>query len=176
MARILLPPLPSEWDVVRCYLEYPHDQRSDRTHPALVLKVVPPGSIGNVNAIVVVAGGTGTYESLNHRRRKIQRGEIPFNLELCKSAGLIKETKFCFSEEGVFAFPWDSEFFRWDAANPTLLGEPIFGRLNIKGTAFERFRDLFLASPELKALPSVINNAVRLSVISSFDIRSSTRP
>lgn len=161
MARILTPPIPKQWDVVRCFMEYPHDTHNSATHPALVLHVVESHKVGNACPIVVVAGGTGTHSPESGKRRKVHRGEIPLSLELCKSAGLSKETKFCFSEEGVIALYWDDEFFRWDPSNPNLQGEPLFGALDTRSGEFERFRVLFTNGPEYKNLSKVVAQALQ---------------
>ena len=165
MVRITTPPLPKRWDVVRCYCEYPHDKHRDSTHPALVLTIIPAQEMGNKTPLVVVAVGTGTFDPKTGLRRKIALGEIPLNLELCQSAGLSKETKFCFDENGIFVFPWDNEFFRWDPETPHDQGEPLFGSLDTKCKGFERFSTTFAASPEYRLLEDVIRRLVQRLVL-----------
>lgn len=162
---ITIPPQPNRFDIVRCYLNYPHDKHPAATHPALVLQVFSPGKIEGLPVpIVVVAGGTGVFESATGGgkvRKKIFNGEIPLKEDLCLSAGLKKETKFCFAREGVIAFPWDNDFFRWDPNTPHAHGEPLYGALDRKHRSFRDFKLIFDDSPEGRVIDDTINHAIR---------------
>lgn len=156
--------LPKRWDVVRCFLDYPHDNCATDTHPGLVLASFRSGTLkaGSL-PIVVVAGGTGVFDMSRHppKRRKTHNGEIPLKEALCLAAGLTKETKFCFAAEGIRALPWDTDFFRCDPRDPHAHGEPLFGSLDQKHRDFKSFETILLASPEYKKLDALINYAVR---------------
>lgn len=157
-------PLPKTWDVVRCFLDYPNDKSDDATHPALVLAAHEADKFKKGSPpLVVVAGGTGVFDLSCHppKRRRIRNGEIPLKLGLCLGAGLSKETKFCFAEEGIVALPWEIDFFRCDPRLPHANGEPIFGSLNQMHRDFASFRTILLPSPEYRNLKASMDAAVR---------------
>ena len=163
MVTILNPPLPKQWDVVRCFMKYSHDAHPDNTHPAVVLNITRPEESGSRLALITVAGGTSSHDSFSGTRKKVYSGEFELLPDLCKGAGLPNQTKFDFSSAGIRTHPWDSNFFRWDPNNPNKHGEPLFGSLDTASQSFERFSTVFKASPEFRCLSDVIINSIRLA-------------
>ncbi|HDS1832059.1 TPA: hypothetical protein QEM92_002707 [Stenotrophomonas maltophilia] len=145
--------LPGKGSVVRCRLPYPHLNHPANTHPALVLNSIEAGRVPSLKtAVLIVAGGTSVFDS-NNVRKKLHRGEVAMSIELSLSAGLSKETKFCFAPEAIFAFPFDDSFFPYDASK-VMSGYPIFGKLNTSSSHYQRFETLRLDSHFADTTPS----------------------